>query len=132
MTESADPATRMVSIVAEITDPQQDLLCPGAFAEVTVLLGESLDLPVIPQISIRPSERGFLAFVVVDSVAHERILTLGLQSSDGNVEVRDGLRGGETIVVRGAEALRDGTPVRIVSPGSSYSSAVKGGMRKKP
>jgi membrane fusion protein (multidrug efflux system)/multidrug efflux system membrane fusion protein len=81
--------------------------------EVTVLLGESAELPLIPQTSIRPSERGFLAFVVEDSTARERVLTLGMRSSEGLVEVRSGMRDGEKVVVRGAEALYDGAPVRI-------------------
>jgi membrane fusion protein, multidrug efflux system len=129
--ESADPMTRMVNITAEVTDPQQANLRPGSFAEVTILLGESKDLPVIPQISIRPSERGFVAYVVSDSVAHERILTIGLQSADGYVEVTDGLKSGETVVIRGSEALTDGAAVRIISSGQGDSSAVKSKPGKK-
>ena len=121
--ESADPATRLVNVVAEVVDDDHAALRPGAFAEVSVLLGESQDRPVIPQIAIRPSERGFLAFVVRDSTAHARVLTLGLQSPDGYVEVRDGLRSGETIVVRGAEALTDGAAIRVVAPKENDSSA---------
>ncbi len=121
--ESADPTTRLVNIVAEVNDDNRTSLRPGAFAEVTVLLGESQDSPVIPQIAIRPSERGFLAFVVQDSTAHERVLTLGLQSPDGYVEVRNGLKSGEVIVIRGAEALTDGAAIRIVTPKSGDSSA---------
>jgi membrane fusion protein, multidrug efflux system len=123
VTESADLVTRMVTVTAEVVDSERNSLRPGAFAEVTVLLGESTNLPVIPQISIRPSEKGFLAYVVTDSTARERILTLGLQSPDGFVEVRDGLKLGETIVVRGAEALSNGVGVRIITSGKSDSTA---------
>ena len=72
-----------------------------------------MSAPVIPQTAVRPSERGFLAYVVQDDVAHERVLTLGMRTPDGLVEVRGGLRPGERLVVRGAEALREGAPVRI-------------------
>ncbi|MBU1920611.1 efflux RND transporter periplasmic adaptor subunit [bacterium] len=111
--ESADPQTRMVTITAEIDDPRRDELLPGTFAEVTVMLGEISKLPIIPQTAIRPSEKGFLAFVVVDSTAQERILTLGMRSRDGMVEVLDGIQAGETVVIRGAEALQDGVGVRV-------------------
>ncbi|RQV94074.1 efflux RND transporter periplasmic adaptor subunit [bacterium] len=111
--ESADPQTRMVTITAEIDDPRRDELLPGTFAEVTVMLGEISKLPVIPQTAIRPSEKGFLAFVVVDSTALERILTLGMRSRDGMVEVLDGIQAGETVVIRGAEALQDGAGVKV-------------------
>ncbi|HEY3296078.1 MAG TPA: efflux RND transporter periplasmic adaptor subunit [bacterium] len=129
VTESADPVTRMVSVVAEVNDPQKEELRPGAFAEVTVLLGDSQSLPVIPQLSIRPSEKGFLAYVVQDSVAKERVLTLGLQSSDGFVEVTNGLKSGELVVVRGAEALRDGAGVRVISPSDSTGGKGKAGKK---
>jgi multidrug efflux system membrane fusion protein len=52
--------------------------------------------------------------VVEGEVARERVLTLGLRTLDGLVEVRSGLEPGERLVVRGAEALRDGAPVRVV------------------
>jgi membrane fusion protein, multidrug efflux system len=124
--EAADPVTRMVDVTAEVVDNDRASLRPGAFAEVTVLFSDSRNLPVIPQISIRPSEKGFIAYVVADSVAKERILTIGLQSPDGYVEVIDGLKIGETVVIRGAEALRDGAGVRIVSSGAPDSTSGAG------
>jgi multidrug efflux system membrane fusion protein len=124
ITESADPVTRMVTVTAEVTDENRAVLRPGVFVEVTVLLGESAELPLIPQTSIRPSERGFLAFVVDDSVAHERVLTLGMRSPDGLVEVRNGVCDGEKIVVRGAEALYNGAPVHIAKVSEISSTAM--------
>jgi multidrug efflux system membrane fusion protein len=68
---------------------------------------------VIPQTAVRPSERGFVSFVVVDEKAQERILKLGMRTADGQVEVLSGLQPGEQLVVRGAEALRNGVTVRL-------------------
>jgi membrane fusion protein, multidrug efflux system len=109
----ADEASRMVSITAEIDDARKDQLRPGAFAQVSVPVGASKGSPVIPQVAVRPSERGFLAFVVENGVAHERVLSLGLRTADGKVEVKSGLQPGERLVVRGAEALREGATVKI-------------------
>jgi multidrug efflux system membrane fusion protein len=111
----ADEASRMVSITAEIDDPRKEQLRPGAFAQVSVPVGASVAAAVIPQIAVRPSERGFLAFVVEDGVARERVVTLGLRTADGKVEVKSGLQVGERLVIRGAEALRDGAPVKEAS-----------------
>jgi multidrug efflux system membrane fusion protein len=122
VTGTADPATRMVAITAEVDDPARATLRPGAFAEVAVPVGGSAASSVIPQISVRPSERGFLAFVVEDGVARERVLTLGLRTADGLVEVKSGVKPGEQIVVRGGEALRDGAQV-IVAGGAAARTA---------
>jgi len=111
--ESASSTTRMVPVTAVINDPGKAELKPGAFAQVTIPIGSSLAATVIPQTAIRPSERGFLAFVVSGNKAQERILTLGMRTADGQVEVRSGVTAGEQLVIRGAEALRDGADVKV-------------------
>lgn len=112
----ASTTSRMVTVTSAIDPETTKLLRPGAFAEVTVPIGASGEAPVIPQIAVRASERGFLAFVVEGEVAHERVLTLGLRTADGRVEVRSGLKPGELLVVRGAEALKEGSGVRVAGP----------------
>lgn len=111
--ESADEGTRMVAVTAEINDANNGALRPGSFAEITVPVSSERTAAVIPQTAIRPSERGFIAFVVENETAVERILTLGMRTVDGQVEVLSGLKPGEILVIRGAEALRDGAPVQI-------------------
>lgn len=113
--ESASSTTRMVALTAEIDDPKRASLKPGAFARVTVPVGGTIAAPVIPQTAIRPSERGFLAFVVEGDTARERILDLGMRTPDGRVEVKAGLKPGDRLVIRGAEALRDGAKVKVSS-----------------
>jgi membrane fusion protein (multidrug efflux system)/multidrug efflux system membrane fusion protein len=115
--DSADMTTRMVSVTGEIDDLNKEDLRPGTFAEITVPVGENASAPVIPQTSVRPSEKGFLAYVVENGAALERVLQLGLRTADGRVEVRSGVKPDEMLVVRGAEALRDGAKVRVVPPG---------------
>jgi RND family efflux transporter MFP subunit len=119
---SASETSRMVSLTGRIDDPGRGALRPGAFAQVTIPVGESSGAPVIPQTAVRPSEKGFLAFVIEEGIAKERVLTLGLRTAGGDVEVKAGLKVGEPVVVRGAEALRDGVKVKIeaqAAPGAS-------------
>ncbi len=117
VSDAADSGTRMVNVTAEVDAAVRDELRPGAFAEVSVPVGENPDAPVIPQTAVRPSEKGFLAFVVENGAANERVLSLGLRTADGRVEVKSGLKPGEMLVVRGAEALREGVPVKVVPAG---------------
>jgi multidrug efflux system membrane fusion protein len=110
---AADETTRMVAVTAEVRDPNAVALRPGAFAEITVPISSPRQNPVVPQTAIRPSDRGFIAYVVQNDTAVERVLTVGMRTADGQAEVLAGLKVGEMLVVRGAEALRDGAPVRV-------------------
>lgn len=133
---AADPATRMVAVTAEVdrgaptrrpgrpssvaAEGDQDGPRPGAFAQVRVpLSGSGQRAPAVPETAVRPSEKGFVAFVVVDGRAVERRLQLGLRTADGRIEVRDGLAPGEILVVRGAEALRQGAQVVVERLGAA-------------
>jgi membrane fusion protein, multidrug efflux system len=110
---AAEARSRMVRVVAEVGGEEARAPRPGAFATVTVPVETAVAAPVIPQTAVRPSERGFLVFVVEDGKARERVVEPGLRTADGKLEVRRGLRPGELLVVRGAEALKDGASVRI-------------------
>jgi RND family efflux transporter MFP subunit len=114
---SADPSTRMVQVTAEVDDPHNKALRPGTFAEIDIAVSSRPLAPVIPQTAVRPSEKGFLAYVIRDGKAFERILKLGMRSSDGRVEVLEGIESGENLVIRGSEALTDGCSVRVEEPG---------------
>jgi membrane fusion protein, multidrug efflux system len=114
---AADPESRLVPATAEI-DPQKTgkfWLRPGSFAQVEVKMPSARAFPMIVQTAARPSERGFLAYVVVGDVAHEHTLDLGLHTPEGMVEVKSGLNAGDMLVTRGVEALTDGAKVKVVS-----------------
>lgn len=109
---AADEASRLVPITAEIVDDNHGFwLRPGSFADVTLNLGGTRDAIVIPRSATRATERGFVAYVVDGEIAHERVLQLGQNTSDGFVEVRDGLKAGDKLVLRGGEPLAEGTGV---------------------
>jgi multidrug efflux system membrane fusion protein len=48
-----------------------------------------------------------------------------MRSTDGQVEVLSGLKGGESLVIRGAEALQNGVTVRVAAPGAGQARAEK-------
>jgi len=116
---AADEGARMVDVSAEVKDSGDAALRPGAFAEITVPVSGGRPVPVIPQLAVRASERGFIAFVVENNAAVERIVTVGMRTLDGQIEILSGLNLGESLVVRGAEALQNGSPVRIAGAGGA-------------
>ncbi len=116
VTTAADPNTRMVKVTAEVDDPRKDTLRAGSFARIAVRMGTTEGAVVIPQTAVAPSEKGFLAYLVDDGKAVERVVEIGQHTADGMLEVKSGLKVGEQLVVRGAEALRNGAPVVITGP----------------
>lgn len=124
---AADPGSRQVAVVGEIAAADAATLRPGTFAQVRVPVA-SASHPAIPATAVRPSERGFLAYVIDDGKAAERVLTLGLRTPDGRIEVLGGLQGGERLVVRGGEALKPGATVREEG-GEPADGAPGGGAR---
>jgi len=122
---AADPATHMVAVTGEvIADAHKYWLRPGSFCDVTVDLGAKREAPLIPRSAARATDHGYVAYVVAGDTAEERPLKLGMSTRDGWVEVRDGLKAGDTLVVRGAEALSNGAKVHAnkVTPESLDTS----------
>jgi multidrug efflux system membrane fusion protein len=123
----ANPDTHMFESKSQITAAVSDSkFQPGFSASVRYPLRTNPDACVVPEESVRPNEKGFIAFVPVQKnnlsgqsewVAQARVLELGYREP-GWVEVKNGIKPGEIIVRRGAEALEDGTPIQFTqSPG---------------
>jgi RND family efflux transporter MFP subunit len=110
---AADPTTHMVAVTGEVVPGDHKYwLRPGSFCDVSVDVGASRDAPIIPRFATRATDHGYVTYVVENDVAQERVVTLGMSTKDGWVEVRSGLKDGDWIVVRGAEALSPGARVK--------------------
>jgi RND family efflux transporter MFP subunit len=111
---AADPATRLVPVTGTFdTTDQQYWLRPGAFCNVTVPIGTARDGIVVPAMSIQPTEKGNVAYVVEGGVAKARQVELGMHTAQGGVEITRGLNAGDQMIVRGIDALTDGAPVKV-------------------
>jgi multidrug efflux system membrane fusion protein len=113
--EAADPRSRQVAVVAEVLPEGAQALRGNAYARVAVEVGPASAAVTVPDLAVRPSERGFLVFVLDADrrTVAERRVRLGSRTRDGRLVVAEGVAAGETVVVRGAEPLRDGSPVEI-------------------
>ncbi len=118
VSSSADPQNRMVECLARI-DNAGVLLKPGFFAEVRAEVESHKGAIVVPERAVLPTDRGFVAFEVVDGRAVERRVSLGLRTADGAVEILSGLSRDAVVVTDGGDVLRDGFPVQVVAPPST-------------
>ncbi len=117
----ADPTSRQVEVLAWVKNP--GTLKPGFFAEVTLPSGSKKDAIVVPETGIQASDRGFVAYAIVDGKAQVRQVEIGLRTGGGDVEILSGLKAGETIVYEGSDRIANGVAVTTEGaiPGAARS-----------
>ncbi len=106
------------------------LLRPGMFARVAIVYERKLDALQIPRTALLDGDGPPKVFVVQDGKAAERAVSLGL-SNGAMIEVVEGLKDGEQVVVVGQGAVKPGAAVRIVNtparPAAATPTAAKAG-----
>ena len=111
---SADPQSHLVPVSAEVDDKEHKYwLRPGVFCDVSIPVGGTRPAAVIPEGAIRATENGFVAFTVDGTTAHQKVLTLGMHSPGGLVEVTNGLSEGDQLVLLGGDPLVEGSTVKV-------------------
>lgn len=85
---------------------------------MTIDAGLIPSVVVVPPSALLPSQEGGAAVMVVtpDSVAHQRAVKVGVRNED-KVQILEGVKPGERVVVAGGVGLQDGAKVRIQAPG---------------
>jgi membrane fusion protein (multidrug efflux system) len=109
---SMDAKTHTFRAEVEV-DNGRRLLRPGMFVETAVIVERRTGVPLAPRDAVTERAGRSVVFVIDGQRAVLRNVALGL-GDDERVEVRDGVKPGERIVVRGLETLTDGTRVRVV------------------
>ncbi len=99
---------------------QQSLLKPGMFATARVQGNIHRDALAVPQSALVMREDQKTVFVVLDEgIVQQRLLKIGY-IGNGWVEVLDGVKEGETIVVSGQNKVHDGA--KVISGSSQEGS----------
>jgi membrane fusion protein, multidrug efflux system len=104
-----DPVTRSVKLTA-IIDNADLTLRPGMFMNVWLDVAKRENALLIPEEAIVGEGPLQIAFVVKDNKIERRIVKLG-QRENGQVEVTDGVKLDEVVVVRGLHRVRGGLTV---------------------
>jgi len=117
-----DRASRSVVVRALVAEPRG--LLPGTFASVELVLS-SRETLFIPSIAVIPSPTGTHVFVEEDGKSKKVKVELG-HREPARVEVVKGLAPGAKVITTNLLRIRDGSPVRILTPLSPAASPTKG------
>jgi membrane fusion protein (multidrug efflux system) len=109
---TVDPQTGTFRAKLEVPDASRRLK-PGMFARVNIVYERRENALQVPRNSILDSDGSQSVFVVSGNKAEQRRIKPGLVNG-GWVEVTEGLKGDERIVVVGQGGLKSGTLVKVV------------------
>jgi membrane fusion protein, multidrug efflux system len=112
---AADSLTRMVPVEVALGGSSVSKLKPGYLARVTFRLGERPGVLLTPTTAVVGSRDARAVYLIRGNKAERRLVRVGQQSGE-MVEILEGISEGDSIVVAGAEQLRDGAEIRIVAP----------------
>jgi membrane fusion protein (multidrug efflux system) len=126
LSSRVNPATRNVTVDANLPN-DHDRLRPGMFGEVTIHLGKSRSLLVVPREAVTYSTFGDYVYVIQKHPfpgGHELPVAIATSVRVGATRgvwtpVLSGLKLGEPVVVAGQVKLRSGMPV-ILHPAAAH------------
>lgn len=103
--------SRTLTVEAEV-DNGQNLLKPGQFAAVRILMSKSEAAVLVPARAVRTQENTSRVFVISkEGRVEERVVQLG-QAEGDLVEIKTGIRPDELVATSNLDQLRDGAQVR--------------------
>jgi HlyD family secretion protein len=101
-----------VNVIVDLMDPpqQREALGDGFRVEARIVVAQAADVLKVPTSALYRVGDKWAAFHVKDGVAHETIVTLGLQNGL-EAEVREGLAEGDLVVTHPGDNILDGVKV---------------------
>ena len=114
----ADPATQTYQVVFVMDQPTEANILPGMTASVTATGppdSATRSWILIPAIAVldAPGDHPYVWVYDPDAgVVHRREVKIGRLEGSSNIQILDGLKPGEQIVIAGVTKLSDGTKVR--------------------
>jgi RND family efflux transporter MFP subunit len=113
---AVDPLRRTVEAWCEIPNKGARLL-PGVFGELNVVTGVARQSVVVPVAAVEFEEgtkKGTVTVVDAQKLTHRKEVQAG-ETFEGKVQIVEGLKQGEQVVVEGGYGLEDGTAVKIAT-----------------
>src|SRR5262249_10697074 len=119
-----DPATRTALIKARIPNPDQRLK-PGMFANLELTLKIKENAVVIPESALILNSESISIYIVdAEQKAQLRLVKVGARMA-GQVEITEGLKGDEQVIVEGFQKTQPGGAVKVTSSAGSPAAATR-------
>ncbi len=115
-----DSATRNIGVEARLSN-LHDVLRPGMFGTVSLLVGAPEQVLAVPSEAITYNTYGDFVYLVETRHGTPTAVATPVhsgESRDGLTEIEKGLRAGEEVVSAGQVKLHDGATVRVVRTGN--------------
>ena len=131
ITSDADPRVRLQGKVREIAElvnaqsrqaivrinlPQTTLLRPGMFARAAIMTTSASGITV-PAKAVLPQPDGstIVFLLAAEDKVKAQTVEVGEVQSSGSMEIKNGLKQGDRVVVAGAGYLKDGDQVQVIA-----------------
>lgn len=106
-----DSDTRTLQVRA-LSENRDQLLVPGAFANIVLILDEINDAILVPSISIVPELNRQKVYLLKNGKVEEARVQTGIRTSD-RVQIIDGVAAGDTVLTTGILQAREGMDVEL-------------------
>ncbi len=109
VSEMVDPQTRTLPIEVKISN-KEHMLKSGMFARIKIIAAQLKNVLVLSQDAIVQELGEKFVFLVENNIADKRKVILG-RRDDGKIEILEGIREGDQVIVFGQQGLKDGAQV---------------------
>ena len=111
MNSALDLATRTIQTEVHIPNSNR-MLKPGMFAKLEIILSEKPQALVVPGEAVLEERGARFVFLVKGSQAFRKEVITGI-AQEQDLEILDGLKEGDRVIVKGQESTKDGASVRV-------------------
>jgi membrane fusion protein (multidrug efflux system) len=108
---SVDETTRTLRVRAIVSESHPELV-PGAFARVSLQLGQTDDALMIPTQAVIPQARNKQVIVYRQDSIQFKVVETGIRDS-AYVQITSGLQSGDTVIITGLMAIRPNAKVKL-------------------
>jgi RND family efflux transporter MFP subunit len=118
-----EEGSRYITVYLSVPNPDRALK-GGMFGQGVLLLDKTEPTPSMPIGAVRNETGEPYVLVLADGKLAKRPVKLGLRSEDlGTIEVLDGLKPGEQVLLAKIDSFKDGMAAVLESPGAAPKSA---------